>query len=69
MRERRSVDQGIEARRSIAPACEALSAATLARYVMRSTTNADRSAVEGHLRDCDECRAEFETTCKLLTRI
>ena len=69
MRERRSVDRGIEARRLTAPACEALSAATLARYVTRSIPKEDRGAVDEHLRDCDECRAVVETTCTLLTRI
>jgi hypothetical protein len=66
MRERRSVDLGIEARRLNSPCCEALPSETLAGYVTRALRKADRSAVEAHLRDCDDCRTVLQTTRSLL---
>jgi hypothetical protein len=67
MRERRSVDRGVEARRMNEPYCEVLSSATLARYLVRTLPKADSGAVEGHLQGCDECWAVLENAYKLLS--
>ena len=66
MRERRSVDRGIEARRGNPPRCEVLPSVTLARYLTRSIAKGDRVAVEAHLHDCQECWAVLDSTYKLL---
>ena len=67
MRERRSVDRGIEGRRVIEPCCEVLASETLARYLTRAIGKADRGAVEAHLKGCDDCWAILESTYKLFT--
>ena len=66
MRERRSVDRGIEARRGNPACCEVLPSVTLARYLTSSIPKSDRVAVEAHLYDCQECWAVLDNAYKLL---
>ena len=66
MRERRSADHGIEARRVNPPRCEVLPSVTLARYLTSSLPKRDRVIVEVHLQDCHECWAVLDSTYKLL---
>lgn len=65
MRERRTVDLGIEGRRANAPRCDLLASETLARYLMRSIAKDEIGLVEAHLKGCDECWAVLESTYKL----
>jgi hypothetical protein len=65
MRERRSVDRGIEGRRTNVPYCDVLPSETLARYLTRSIAKGERGAVEAHLQGCDECWAILESAYKL----
>ena len=67
MRERRSIDRGVEARRLNEPYCEVLSSATLARYLVRTLPKAANGTVEGHLQVCDDCWAVLENAYKLLS--
>ena len=66
MRERRSADRGIEARRLNSSRCEVLPSETLARYLTSSIGKSDRVSVEAHLQDCHECWAVLDSTYKLL---
>lgn len=65
MRERRTVDRGIESRRTIVPQCNVLDSETLARYLMRAIDRKDVSKVETHLEGCDDCWATLESTYRL----
>lgn len=67
MRERRTVDRGIESRRANEPRCDVLASEMLARYLTRAIDRADRGAVETHLKGCDDCWAVLESTYKLFT--
>jgi hypothetical protein len=63
--ERRSVDRGIEARRTSAPLCDVLPSETLARYLTRSISKGERAAVEAHLQGCADCWNVLESVYKL----
>ena len=63
--ERRSVDRGIEARRTSAPLCDVLPSETLARYLTQSIGTGERGAVEAHLQGCAECWAVIESAYML----
>jgi hypothetical protein len=65
--ERRSVDRGIDARRTSAPLCDVLPSETLARYLTRSIGAGERGAVEAHLQGCAECWTVVESACKLFS--
>lgn len=66
MRERRSADRGIDARRGNDLHCDALPSVTLARYLTSALPKDDRGAVDAHLQGCDECRALLDSADKLL---
>jgi hypothetical protein len=65
MRERRSIDRGIEGRRIHAPQCDMLPSEMLARYLTRAVDRAERTTVEQHLHGCEECWAVLESTYRL----
>lgn len=66
MRERRSIDLGID-RRRLGPHCKVLSSETLARYLTRVADRTERTTVEKHLDVCEECWAVLEATYRLVS--
>jgi hypothetical protein len=67
MRERRSIDRGIDARRTNPQYCDVCPSETLARYLTAALPKAVRREVEEHLQDCAECWHALDSAYKLLT--